>query len=357
VPLRVPIAFPTYQALTLQPERALFAGTEWKGFQRGHPKLYPEYPAAFGHQLVGRVCDVPDPSFENWLGQRVVVGNALPCGVCHLCKQHAWHLCPELQLLSGAFAPYYTLPEGFLTQPQTVQGQAYYGIIPVAETLESDLTVYAQLLAVCLHGLKRLPLQKRLRRLEEDNDTPEYVVIIGLGGIGLTLARLYAQQGAKVIGVARQAATLNKAEKLGFFESVMTPEAFTAHCRSIHQGYTTLVEATGSLEVWHQCFEWVAPSGRILFFGGVPRGTTLSVDTYALHYQELSLIGSFHYTWQDLHEALTLIEEDPQGWRNLWQPETCPTFTLNTLATLLMETPPDTTATPANAPLPWHIVF
>ena len=42
-------------------------------------------------------------------------------------------------------------------------------------------------------------------------------------------------------------------------------------------------------------------------FGGCPSGSRASFDTGRLHYEELSLVGSFHYTPEDAREALALI--------------------------------------------------
>ena len=49
----------------------------------------------------------------------------------------------------------------------------------------------------------------------------------------------------------------------------------------------------------------------MLFFGGLPRGTTFGVDTYKLHYDETRLIGCFHFSPQDVRRAAEhLAKED-----------------------------------------------
>ncbi|MFM7469753.1 MAG: zinc-binding dehydrogenase [Vampirovibrionales bacterium] len=338
----------TVPSLTLKPEVALFAGTEWKGFQRGHPKLYPKYPSAFGHQVVGHIASVPHARFEAWLGQRVVVANSMACGHCQACTHEAWNVCESLHLFSGAFSTLYSLPSELLTHPQHTQGKAFLGVVALPETLSSHLAVYAQLLAVCLRGLKRLPPLPHAPQAPQ-----EVVVVIGLGPVGLTLAKLYQQSGAKVIGIARSAMTLAKAQTLGFFHALMTPEVFQQDYVQAQKPYHTLVEATGRLEVWQQCLQWVRPQGRILFFGGVPRDTTLTVDTYALHYQELTLVGSFHYTWQDLHEAIEHLHAESASWERLWGIQDAPKKTLQELAQVLSD---ETPALLGLHPLPWHIL-
>ena len=48
----------------------------------------------------------------------------------------------------------------------------------------------------------------------------------------------------------------------------------------------------------------------MLFFGGLPRGTTFEVDTFKLHYQEARLLGCFHFSPRDVRRAAELLESE-----------------------------------------------
>ena len=48
----------------------------------------------------------------------------------------------------------------------------------------------------------------------------------------------------------------------------------------------------------------------MLFFGGCAPGTTISVDTRRAHYEELTLLGSFHHTPELIRRAVELLESD-----------------------------------------------
>jgi L-iditol 2-dehydrogenase len=44
-------------------------------------------------------------------------------------------------------------------------------------------------------------------------------------------------------------------------------------------------------------------------FGGCPAGTQLSIDTTRLHYDALTLLGTFHHTPATIREALRLLSD------------------------------------------------
>ena len=50
------------------------------------------------------------------------------------------------------------------------------------------------------------------------------------------------------------------------------------------------------------------PGGRVLLFGGCAPGAVASFDAARLHYSEISLIGTFHYTPAEAREALRLMQ-------------------------------------------------
>src|SRR5262249_37282158 len=58
---------------------------------------------------------------------------------------------------------------------------------------------------------------------------------------------------------------------------------------------------------WHSALDATAPGGQVLLFGGVPRGTAFSVDSYRVHYEEVHVLGSFHFSPRDVAVARDLL--------------------------------------------------
>jgi L-iditol 2-dehydrogenase len=67
--------------------------------------------------------------------------------------------------------------------------------------------------------------------------------------------------------------------------------------------FDVVVESTGRLDGWEEAFARTAPGGQVLLFGGLPRGTVLPIDSYRAHYEEVRLVGSFHFSPRDVARA------------------------------------------------------
>src|SRR4029453_8231035 len=83
------------------------------------------------------------------------------------------------------------------------------------------------------------------------------------------------------------------------------------------QGADVVIEAAGTEESWADAVELVRAGGKVLFFGGRERGTDLALDTYRLHYEELTLLGHFHHTPRTVRAALAFLASGAHPWDRL----------------------------------------
>jgi L-iditol 2-dehydrogenase len=67
--------------------------------------------------------------------------------------------------------------------------------------------------------------------------------------------------------------------------------------------FDCVIECTGRLDGWQEAFDRTAPGGQVLFFGGLPRGTVFPADSYRVHYEEVRILGSFHFAPCDVARA------------------------------------------------------
>ena len=64
--------------------------------------------------------------------------------------------------------------------------------------------------------------------------------------------------------------------------------------------------------------EMAAPRGRVLFFGGLPKGTThMRFPSNILHYQEVQVHGSYASRYRDQVQALDMLARDEGGIRGV----------------------------------------
>jgi L-iditol 2-dehydrogenase len=258
----------------VQVEVALTDGTDAKAFQRGHPVLLGPPPSPFGHEFCG---------IEVATGRRVVAANSAPCGECGPCARGDETLCEHLlPLLNGAYAELIVIPERI----------ARRNLLPAPDRLASEVAALVEPLACCLHGVQRAGIA------EGDS-----VAILGAGPIGLMLAACASDAGGRpfLVGGRPERRELGPLFGAG-------PAAEQAD---------VVIEAAGTQQAWHEALELVRPGGTVVFFGGLPRGTEVAVDTYRLHYEELTLRGAFHHTPATVRAALAFLASGAYPWERL----------------------------------------
>jgi len=271
----VPDPEPRPGDVLVQVEVALTDGTDAKAFQRGHPVLLGPPPSPFGHEFCG--IDVAT-------GKRVVAANSAPCGECGPCSRGQETQCEQLlPLLNGAYAELLLVPERI----------ARRNLLLVPPSLAPEVAALTEPLACCLHGVGRAAI--------EPGDT---VAILGAGPIGLMLCACSADAGGRPVVVGGRPERRELAEHFG------------ARTGPSH-GADVVIEAAGTEQAWHDALALVRPGGTVVFFGGLPRGAQLPVDTYRLHYEELTLHGAFHHTPATVRAALAFLASGAYAWERL----------------------------------------
>jgi L-iditol 2-dehydrogenase len=264
-------------------DRALAGGTDRKAFERGHPQI--PMPGPFGHRYAGTVVALGSgaPPFEP--GQPVMGVHSAPCLECALCRSRRWHLCPEVmrEKVLGAFAQHLCIPAPVARQ----------NLFPRPAALSPEHAALLEPLACVVHGLGML-----------DWRGVDRVLILGLGAMGLLFAQLLpCYTPAHRAGAGRRPRRLELARHFGLepvWDVGVTP---LAEQLAPSERFDCVVECTGRLDGWQQAFERTAPGGQVLLFGGLPRGTVYPVDSYRLHYEEVRVLGSFHFSPADVAKA------------------------------------------------------
>ena len=267
----VPRPEPRPGDVLVQVEVALTDGTDAKAFRRGHPLLLETTPSPFGHEFCG--VDVAD-------GRRVVAANSAPCGECPPCRRGEETLCENLRpFLNGAYAEYVLVPERIAAR----------NLLPVPPGLAPEVAAMTEPLACCLRGVERAELEPG-----------QTVAVLGPGPIGLMLCAAAKDAGAHVVAVGGRAERRELARDFG---------AEPGDGR----GADVVIEAVGTAEAWRDALGLVRPGGTVVFFGG----REVAVDTFRLHYEELTLRGAFHHTPRHVRAALAFLASGAHQWERL----------------------------------------
>ena len=275
-------------------EAALTCGTDVKTFRRGHPVLIKKTPSGFGHEFSGIVSKIGENVEKFNIGDRVVCANSAPCGECFYCKREEYELCENLDLLNGAYAEYIVVPQR-IVEKNTL-------IIP--DNLSFAQAAFSEPLSNVVHGIAKTPIKKG-----------DVVGVMGIGPIGLMFAKLAKLKGAKVIAMGRNPLKLKLAKEFAQADIVIDitkhqdPTQLIMSYTNEGRGLDVAIECVGLPSMWEKMFSLVRKGGYVHFFGGCASGSSVSLDTKRLHYDEVKIISSFHHTPKYFKEALDIISK------------------------------------------------
>ena len=289
----IPVPEPAPGEIVIRVEAALTCGTDVKVLRRGHPVMIPRVPTVFGHEFAGTVARRGRGVTRIREGDRVVAANSAPCGACRLCQTGRQNLCEDLLFVNGGYGEYLALP------PRLVDTN----VVRLGPALSARRAAFAEPLACALLAIERARVIKGMT-----------VAVIGHGALGCLLALAAAERGARPLLVGKPGWRLDRIRHLGIAECLEAGRdgdpAPPLRDMTGGAGVDVAVDATGLPEVWEQAVAAVGRGGTVVFFGGCAPGTTVTLDTRRVHYEELALVGAFHHTPALIRQAVALLESE-----------------------------------------------
>ncbi len=280
-----PIPEPAAGEVVVRVRLALTCGTDLKTYRRGHAKL----PfGLFGHEGTGEIVAVGAGVEHLQVGQRVTWMPTAPCRECFTCRRGRYNLCRNLfdSVVLGSYAAYLKINARVTS----------VHVFPLEEL--SDLRgAFVEPLACVLHAWRMLePLPGKT------------VAILGAGAMAYLHLMEAKARGCHAIVVARRPERLELARALGADETLGFDQLHTLRERT-DGGADIVIEATGAKAVWELAPELAAPGGKVLLYSGLAKGETVQVLAERWHYDELTILGSFHFTTQDALNALQRLRQ------------------------------------------------
>lgn len=268
---------------------ATTCGTDRKTFLRGgHPKIMQNLPSPMGHEMAGVVAAVTDTTAVK-PGDRVVLANSAPCQSCFYCERGLFNLCENLEFLNGGFSQYIIVPKNFIAT----------GVHVLPSGLDLRAAALTEPLACVLHACEVVGIGL--------NDV---VVIVGTGPMAALFVQVIKAKGAKSIVIGRRKEPVDMMRGLGadhIVNAEQTDAVVGVKELTRGLGADVAVEAIGKPETWQLCLSLVRRGGRVCAYGGCAAGTTVSIDTYRIHYDEISFFGVFHHTPAVFKRAIELL--------------------------------------------------
>jgi L-iditol 2-dehydrogenase len=271
-------------------------GTDIRILHGAHRKYPPGTIRIPGHEVVGDIVKMGSQVSGLEAGQRVFIAPNMGCGHCRQCVSGNNNLCANYDAigitLDGSFAEYMRVPESAVSQGN---------IIPISKDVDPAVAALIEPFACVLRGQNALSIKPG-----------ETVLVIGAGPIGsmhMLLARL---RGAAVVIVSELIPErVMQAKEMGA-DRVVNPseEDLLAVVGEVTdgQGVDAVIVAAPSYKAHEIAIEATAISGRINFFGGLPKDRTeIELNSNLVHYKELVITGTTACSTDDNWGAAAIV--------------------------------------------------
>jgi L-iditol 2-dehydrogenase len=261
-----------------------------KTYLRGHPKI--EVNTVLGHEVCGVIEQVEGvPGWQ--VGERVVVAPYAPCGDCYFCRRGEPTRCPDLLgtlLQPGGFSQYLKIPSRIVEK----------GLFRLPAGLSIAEGTLIEPIACCYHGLEVLDLGEK-----------DSLLIVGDGPMGILQAEIARAMGARLIilsGITEE--RLLRGGKVADHTINPLEEDLRERVLALTEGrgVDKAIVSLGIPEVVQQSFALVRRGGFLNLFAGLPGNLGISVDPNRIHYDELTVVGTFGFSPDHFRKSLDLVE-------------------------------------------------
>jgi L-iditol 2-dehydrogenase len=270
-------------------------GSDLRTLRVGHRRV--TFPWIIGHEVCGTVAETGPGYTGPWrVGELLAVGPMAYCGACGFCQDGRYELCEDYREIAqawpGGFAEYLAVPE-----PCVRLGN----VRRVPEGLDAAYAAISEPVSSCVNAQERGRVGL--------GDT---VAIIGAGPIGcihISLARACGASKVYIADIVDE--RLHMAEAFGPDAVINAAERDTvAEVMRLTGGKGTdvVITATPAPVASVQGVEMARKDGRILVFGGLPKGDSRpGVNMNTVHYRALHVIGTTIFAPRHQRIALDLM--------------------------------------------------
>ena len=225
---------------------------------------YAGFSGVPGHEFVGRVESVSEPSEADWIGRRIVGEINIGCGRCAWCRAGVKEHCESRSVLGirghdGAFAEYLTLPAANLHH--------------LPASISDDAAVFVEPAAAACRILEQVTIGAGTR-----------VAVLGDGRMGLLVAQVLRTAAPDVTVLGKHEEKLAIARAFG-----LSAARSDAECPPSDR-YEVVVDVTGRPEGFTRAMALVRPRGTIVLkstFHG-----EMALVPWPIVVDEVTIVGS-----------------------------------------------------------------
>ncbi|TWT80315.1 putative zinc-type alcohol dehydrogenase-like protein YjmD [Planctomycetes bacterium CA13] len=281
--------------LLVKVDACAVCGTDLKTFRHGNPRIKP--PMTMGHELTGLVEEIGCDAVGGFgLGDRIVMATSISCGDCYYCHNGWPNLCSNLAPMGfsypGGMAEYVVIPGRALRNGHVIK----------TPSMKAEHAALAEPVSCGVNSLSQTDLQK--------GDT---VLVMGAGPLGIINSCVAKSLGAeKIILSEISDARLAQAEKFGFDVLVNPATDDLSECVKAHTnglGADVVIIAAPAAKPQEDAMHLVRKRGSVVLFASLPASAaTIQLDSRAIHYGELRVVGTSDSAPWHVEKAVELLE-------------------------------------------------
>lgn len=234
-----------------------------------------------GHEIVAQIEEINSESgFKK--GDKIITSHHIPCGTCNFCIHGNVSMCRHFKSTNiepGGFSEYVYLSEEHLLNV------AHH--IPVNLT-EVEASFYEPL-GCCVRAVKRANLMKNSK-----------VLVIGLGSIGLLMSQALKAFSMDVTGCDLLSERIRLSKNYGI-------NACSSAELGEKQEFDAVFMTSGADKAIETALKNIRSGGTILVFSSTPQNT--GYGNNEIYYRELTVLGSYSPSPQDLRDSLELLKD------------------------------------------------
>jgi L-iditol 2-dehydrogenase len=275
---------------------ASICGTDLRIWHGNH-RMYPDGTVRIpGHEIVGRIAELSPGLTGYRVGQMVFCAPNTGCGHCLQCIRGQNNLCADYEALGvtvdGGFAEFVRISANSVRQGN---------VIPLDDSIDPAVAALLEPFACVVRGQNALSIQPG-----------EIVLVLGAGPIGVMHTKLAKARGAGRVIVSEPLPARRAQAAVMGADRVVDPvgEDLLAAVmdESSGRGADVVVVAAPAHVAQETAIQLAAISGRINFFGGLPKDRpSITLDSNAVHYKELTVTGTTACSTADCHQAVDIV--------------------------------------------------
>jgi L-iditol 2-dehydrogenase len=280
-------------------------GTDLKKIHTGSHSA----PRIFGHETAGEIAAIGEGVDTFAVGDRVIVYHHTPCGNCYYCRKKTFAQCNDYKRV-GCTAGFEPSGGGFAEYVRVMDWIVQRGLIKIPEGVPYEQAAFVEPVNTVMKGVRKLDLA-----------ADETVLVIGQGPIGILLAALSAQSGAKVLTSDLYPERHAIASRYGLkhpIDASSEDVVAAAHAASEGRGADAVILAVGGTGLVRTAIDAARPGGRVLFFAQTQRKDT-PFDPAEVCMDEKSLLGSYSSSFEIEPDVEKIVFDGYKGQFDLTQ--------------------------------------